>query len=201
MKTGLAAAMLITATACFAQPYPSKPVRVTVPYAAGGFSDISSRVITEAMSRSLGQPMIVEPRPGGGGRIGAEAIATAAASAATTSGLSPLTVNFTAAGSSDPDGDPLSYAWDFGDGTTGSGLTTSHLYTTNGTHTYMVITEKSLSYDPVKDFTPIAQIGVYGLLMAVHPSIPARNVAEFIDYARRNPGKINFASSGAGSGP
>ena len=53
--------MLITATACFAQPYPSKPVRVTVPYAAGGFSDISSRVITEAMSRSLGQPMIVEP--------------------------------------------------------------------------------------------------------------------------------------------
>jgi len=159
VKTGLAAAMLITATACFAQPYPSKPVRVTVPYAAGGFSDISSRVITEAMSRSLGQPMIVEPRPGGGGRIGAEAIARAAA-----------------------DGYQL-------------------LYTTNGTHTYMVITEKSLSYDPVKDFTPIAQIGVYGLLMAVHPSIPARNVAEFIDYARRNPGKINFASSGAGSGP
>ena len=64
----------------------------------------------------------------------------------------------------------------------------------------MQITEKALSYDPLKDFTPIAQIGVYGLLMAVHPSIPARNLAEFIEYARRNPGKINYASSGLGSG-
>jgi tripartite-type tricarboxylate transporter receptor subunit TctC len=133
-------------------------VRVTVPYAAGGFSDISSRIITEAMSRALGQPMIVEPRPGGGGRIGAEAIARASA-----------------------DGYQL-------------------LYTTNGTHTYMAITEKSLSYDPLKDFTPIAQIGVYGLLMVIHPSIPARNVAEFIEYAKRNPGKINYGSSGPGSG-
>jgi tripartite-type tricarboxylate transporter receptor subunit TctC len=158
MRIGFAAALLIAASGCLAQPYPAKPVRVIVPYAAGGFSDISSRLITEAMSRALGQPMIVEPRPGGGGRIGAEVIAKAPA-----------------------DGYQL-------------------LYTTNGTHTYMAITEKSLSYDPVKDFTPIAQIGVYGLLMAVHPSIPARNVAEFIDYAKRNPGKINYASSGAGSG-
>ena len=157
MKTVLAA-ISICATACFAQPYPSKPVRLIVPYAAGGFSDISSRVIAEAMSRALGQPLIVEPRPGGGGRIGAAEIARAPA-----------------------DGYQL-------------------LYTTNGTHTYMAITEKSLSYDPVKDFTPIAQIGVYGLLMALHPSIPARSVAEFIDYAKRNPGKINYASSGAGSG-
>jgi tripartite-type tricarboxylate transporter receptor subunit TctC len=155
---GIAAAILIAAGECCAQVYPSKPVRVTVPYAAGGFSDISSRIITEAMSRALGQPMIVEPRPGGGGRIGAEAIARAPA-----------------------DGYQL-------------------LYTTNGTHTYMAITEKSLSYDPVKDFTPIAQIGVYGLLMAVHPSIPARNIAEFIEYAKRNPGKINYGSSGPGSG-
>jgi tripartite-type tricarboxylate transporter receptor subunit TctC len=153
-----AAALLIAATGCFAQGYPSKPVRVTVPYAAGGFSDISSRLITEAMSRALGQPMIVEPRPGGGGRIGASEIARAPA-----------------------DGYQL-------------------LYTTNGTHTYMAITEKSLSYDPVKDFAPIAQIGVYGLLMAVHPSIPAHNIAEFIDYAKRNPGKVNYASSGPGSG-
>jgi tripartite-type tricarboxylate transporter receptor subunit TctC len=140
-----------------AQPYPAKPVRVIVPYAAGGFSDLSSRLVGEAMSRTLGQPLIIEPRPGGGGRIGAEAIARAPA-----------------------DGYQL-------------------LYTTNGTHTYMAVTEKNLSYDPLKDFTPIAQIGVYGLLMAVHPSIPARTLAEFIDYARRNPGKINYASSGAGS--
>jgi tripartite-type tricarboxylate transporter receptor subunit TctC len=140
------------------QSYPAKPIRVIVPYAAGGFADISSRLVTEAISRSLGQAMIVENRPGGGGRIGAEAIARAAA-----------------------DGYQL-------------------LYTTSGTHTYMAVTEKSLSYDPLKDFTPIAQIGVFGLLMVVHPSIPARNVAEFIEYAKRNPGKINYGSSGPGSG-
>jgi tripartite-type tricarboxylate transporter receptor subunit TctC len=157
-RTAAAFALFAAAGACCGQPYPHKPVRVIVPYAAGGFSDISSRIVTEAMSRVLEQPMIVEARPGGGGRIGAEAIARAPA-----------------------DGYQL-------------------LYTTNGTHTYMAVTEKSLSYDPVKDFTPIAQIGVYGLLMAVHPSVPAHNVAEFIAYARRAPGKINYASSGPGSG-
>ena len=158
IKAIVGAVIGVAAGWAHAQPYPSKPVRVIVPYAAGGFSDLSSRLVMERMSKVLGQPMIVEPRPGGGGRIGAEVIARAPA-----------------------DGYQL-------------------LYTTNGTHTYMQITEKALSYDPLKDFTPIAQIGVYGLLMAVHPSIPARNVAEFIDYARRNPGKINYASSGPGSG-
>jgi tripartite-type tricarboxylate transporter receptor subunit TctC len=157
-KATVGALILIAASWCHAQPYPSKPVRVIVPYAAGGFSDISSRLVMERMSKILGQPMIIETRPGGGGRIGAEAIARAPA-----------------------DGYQL-------------------LYTTNGTHTYMAITEKALSYDPLKDFTPIAQVGVYGLLMAVHPSIPARDLAEFIAYARRNPGKINYASSGLGSG-
>ena len=158
IKAIVGAVIVVAAGWAHAQPYPSKPVRVIVPYAAGGFSDLSSRLVMERMSKVLGQPMIVEPRPGGGGRIGAEVIARAPA-----------------------DGYQL-------------------LYTTNGTHTYMQITEKALSYDPLKDFTPIAQIGVYGLLMAVHPSIPARNIAEFIDYAKRNPGKINYASSGPGSG-
>jgi tripartite-type tricarboxylate transporter receptor subunit TctC len=138
--------------------YPSKPIRVIVPYAAGGFSDISARVVTEAMSRALGQPLLVEARPGGGGRIGAEAIARAA-----------------------PDGYQI-------------------LYTTNGTHTYMAVVEKSLSYDPLLDFTPISLVGAYGLLMVINPSIPARNVSEFIVYAKKNPGKINYGSSGAGSG-
>src|SRR5262245_1035188 len=73
------AVLLLAAGWCLGQAYPSRPIRVVVPYAAGGFSDISSRVVTEAMSRALGQPLIVEPRPGGGGRIGAEAIARAPA--------------------------------------------------------------------------------------------------------------------------
>src|SRR5262245_32181034 len=123
MKRAALCAILSFAALAHAQTYPSKPVRVIVPYAAGGFSDISARVLTEAMARNLGQPMVVETRPGGGGRIGAEAISRAA-----------------------PDGYQL-------------------LYTTNGTHTYMVVTEKSLSYDPLKDFTPISLVGEYGLLM------------------------------------
>jgi tripartite-type tricarboxylate transporter receptor subunit TctC len=138
--------------------WPTSPMRVIVPYAAGGFSDISSRFLAERVSRVLGQPWVLESRPGGGGRIGADLIAKAPA-----------------------DGYHL-------------------LYTTNGTHTYMAVTEKNLSYDPIRDFTPISLVGVYGLQMVVHPSVPATSIAEFIDYARRNPGRINYATSGTGSG-
>lgn len=153
-----AAAVAAGSSPAHAEVYPNKPIRVIVPYAAGGFSDQSARVIVEAMSRALQQPLVIENRPGGGGRIGADAAARAA-----------------------PDGYQL-------------------LLTTNGTHTYMAVTEKSLSYDPVKDFTPISLIGSYGLLMVVHPSVPARTVGEFVAYAKSNPGKINYASSGPGSG-
>lgn len=158
VRFAMAAALAVTAQASHAQSYPSKPIRVIVPYAAGGFSDISSRLLTAAMSRVLGQQMIIETKPGGGGRIGAEVIARAPA-----------------------DGYQI-------------------LYTTSGTHTYMAITERSLSYDPVKDFTPIAHIGNYGLLTVVNPSVPARTIGEFIEYAKKNPGKLNYASSGLGSG-
>jgi tripartite-type tricarboxylate transporter receptor subunit TctC len=154
----IAALLLVAAASAQAQGYPNKPIRVILPYAAGGFSDIVTRMVTEVMSRNLGQTMVVENRPGGGGRIGAEYITKVA-----------------------PDGYQL-------------------LMTTNGTHTYMAVTEKNLSYDPVRDFTPIAQVGVYGLLMVVHPSVPANNLAEFIEYAKKNPGKVNYASSGMGSG-
>jgi tripartite-type tricarboxylate transporter receptor subunit TctC len=141
-----------------AQAWPSKPVRLIVPYAAGGFSDQSARAIGKALSDELKQPVVIENRGGGGGRIGAEAVSRMA-----------------------PDGYNL-------------------LLTTNGTHTYMAVTEKSLSYDPIKDFTPVSEIASYGLLMVVNPSVPARNVQEFIAYARANPGKISYASSGPGSG-
>jgi tripartite-type tricarboxylate transporter receptor subunit TctC len=152
------AATFLPATAAHAQNYPSKPIRVIVPYAAGGFSDLSARVVGAALSRVLEQQMIIEPKPGGGGRVGAEAIAKAP-----------------------PDGYQI-------------------LHTTNGTHTYMQVTEKNLSYDPVRDFTPIALVGNYGLLTVINPSLPARNVAEFVAYARKNPGKLNYSTSGLGSG-
>jgi tripartite-type tricarboxylate transporter receptor subunit TctC len=150
--------LLVSSSGVWAQAYPTKPIRVIVPYAAGGFSDQSSRMLAEALSQELKQQVVVENRAGGGGRIGVELVNKMA-----------------------PDGYNL-------------------LLTTNGTHTYMAVTEKSLSYDPIKDFTPVSLVGSYGLLMVLHPSVPAQNIAEFIAYAKANPGKLNYASSGPGSG-
>ncbi|MGQ0751967.1 MAG: Bug family tripartite tricarboxylate transporter substrate binding protein [Betaproteobacteria bacterium] len=73
-------------------------------------------------------------------------------------------------------------------------------FTANGTHSFAAVTEKNLPYDPVKDFTPIALIGTYGFLMVVHPSVPAKSVGQLIELARKNPGKLNYSSSGTGSG-
>jgi len=138
--------------------FPNRPIKMIVPYAAGGFSDQASRIIAESMSKTLGQPVIIDIRTGGGGRIGAEAVTKLPA-----------------------DGHDL-------------------LMTTNGTHTYMAVTEKNLSYDPINDFTPISMVGSYGLLMVVNNALPVTNLQEFIQYARQNPGKLNYASSGMGSG-
>ncbi len=124
----------------------------------GRFSDQASRIIAEAMSRNLGQNIVIENKAGGGGRIGSEAISRAT-----------------------PDGYQL-------------------LLTTNGTHTYMAVVEKSLSYDPVTDFTPISLVGKYGLLMVVNPAVPAKTLPEFLAYAREGKAQINYATSGMGSG-
>jgi tripartite-type tricarboxylate transporter receptor subunit TctC len=110
------------------------------------------------MSRAMGQPLVIDNRAGGGGRIGSDAVTKMA-----------------------PDGYNL-------------------LMTTNGTHTYMAVTEKNLSYDPINDFTPISLIGTYGLLMVINPTVPAKNLKEFIAYAQNNRNKINYATSGMGSG-
>jgi tripartite-type tricarboxylate transporter receptor subunit TctC len=154
----LAASGVLSAWAAQAQPYPNRPIKAVVPYAAGGFSDQASRIIAEAMSRNLGQNIVIENRAGGGGRIGSESITRAT-----------------------PDGYQL-------------------LLTTNGTHTYMAVVEKSLSYDPVTDFTPISLVGKYGLLMVVHPAVPAKTLPEFLAYARDSKVQINYATSGMGSG-
>ena len=154
-----AAGLLATAPVAHAQStYPNRPIKMIVPYAAGGFSDQASRVIAESMSKTLGQPVVIDIKAGGGGRIGAEAVTKLP-----------------------PDGYDL-------------------LMTTNGTHTFMAVTEKNLSYDPVNDFTPISLVGTYGLLMVVNNALPVNNLQEFIQYARNNPGKLNYASSGMGSG-
>jgi tripartite-type tricarboxylate transporter receptor subunit TctC len=149
----------ITLSAVQAQTYPNKPIHIIVPYAAGGVADNSSRLFAKALEQELQQSIVIENRPGGGGRIGAEAVVRMPA-----------------------DGYSL-------------------LLTTNGTQTYMPVMEDSLSYNPIKDFTPLSLIASYGFLMVVNPSLPVKNVTEFINYAKKNPGKLNFASSGPGSGP
>ncbi len=138
-----------------AQKYPTRPVRLIAPFAPGGGTDIMSRVIGPPLSAVLGQPVVVDNRPGAGGSLGAEITAK-----------------------SEPDG----YTF----------ITVSSSYAA-GSAFYKT------SYDPVNGITPIILLGTTGLLLATHPSVPAKSVREFIDYAKNNPGKLNYATVGVGS--
>ena len=139
-----------------AQAYPSRPVRVIVPFAPGGPADILARLIGQWLSERLGQPFVIENRPGGGGNIGTEAVVK-----------------------SPPDGYTL--------------LPAGTPNTINAT-----LYDK-LNFNFIRDIAPVATIGRSALVMAVHPSVPAKTVPDFIAYAKANPGKINMASGGIGS--
>jgi tripartite-type tricarboxylate transporter receptor subunit TctC len=152
----LAAALALPAPA-FAQAFPTRPIRLVCPFAAGGSADASARQLAEPLSVVLGQPVVVENRPGGGATIGAQAVARAA-----------------------PDGHTLLY------GTPGPQIINPHLM-------------RSVPYDPVRDFAPVAGYKRAPNLLAIHPALPARNVAELIALAKARPGTLTFASSGIGS--
>ncbi|WP_028603346.1 Bug family tripartite tricarboxylate transporter substrate binding protein [Ottowia thiooxydans] len=155
----LAASAFQMAFAQDAAPYPTKPIRIVVPYPAGGGLDVLSRVIGERLGRALGQPVLVDNKPGGGTLLGAEFVARSAA-----------------------DGYTLMI-------TTDSTMTINqHLYA-------------KLPYDPVKDFTPITQLVLLNQLLLANPAVPANNLKQLIDYAKANPGKLNYASYGSGSQP
>lgn len=149
----LAAALPAAAQADF----PTKPIRFIVPAAAGGPTDLTARLIAQEMQKTLGQPVVIEPKPGAGGNVGADHVAKSA-----------------------PDGYTI-------------------LMATIGTHAINQTLYKSLPFDPIKDFAPVSQVVQYPLIFVVHPSIPAKNVREFIDYAKANPGKLNRASGGSGT--
>ena len=140
-----------------AQPYPSKPIRVIVPFPVGGIADIYSRLIGNRWSELWGQPVLVENRAGAGGNIAADLVAKAA-----------------------PDGYTL-------------------VMGSIGTHAVNVSLFSKLPYDPVRDFAPIALAVDADGLLAVHPSVPAQNVAELIALARSRPGGLTYASAGAGT--
>jgi tripartite-type tricarboxylate transporter receptor subunit TctC len=150
------AALAIAAATHAQQPYPAKPVRMIIPFAPGGNTDIIGRVFAPKMGEFLGQNVIIDNRGGAGGTIGTEAASRAA-----------------------PDGYTL-------------------LMVSAG-HTINPSMIRKLPYDSVKDFTPIGIIADVPTAFVIHPSLPAKNVKEFIAIARSKPGAINYSTAGRGT--
>jgi tripartite-type tricarboxylate transporter receptor subunit TctC len=151
----IVAALTATPNASAAD-YPVRPIKLVVPYAAGGPTDVLGRLVADYLGRDLKQATIVENKPGAQGAIGAEAVARA-----------------------EPDGYTLFVA-------AGSIIVLNPML------------YKKLSYDPVKDFRMLALVTDLPVVMEIHPSVPAKTVAEFVAYAKQNPGKLNFGSAGTG---
>jgi tripartite-type tricarboxylate transporter receptor subunit TctC len=159
-KTTLAvlAALALCAGGAIAQErYPQRPLRIVVPFAPGGSTDIIARLLGEKLSNALGQPVVIENRPGASGNIGAEAVAK-----------------------SPPDGYTLLMA------TTGVMAINNALY-------------KNIGYDAAKHFDPVVFVGSITNVLIVAADSPLRSVSDVIETAKRSPGKLTFASSGAGS--
>jgi tripartite-type tricarboxylate transporter receptor subunit TctC len=150
---------VLASTAASAQPYPAKPIRVVVGFAAGGPADVLARIIGQRMTPLLGQSLVVENRPGAGGTIGARSVATA-----------------------EPDGYTL-------------------LFGNTSTLVIGPLLNKTLDYDTLKSFAPIAQVGASSNLLVVNPSSPFTSVQELVAYAKANPGKLNYSSPGIGTPP
>ena len=135
----------------------TQPIKLIVPFASGGPTDIAARIIAPRLSASLGRTVVVENKVGATGAIGAEFVAKAA-----------------------PDGNTILFG-------------TSSIMGANPAMT------PRLPYDPIKDFSPVGLVATIENVLVVHPSVPANNVVELIRYAKANPGKLNYGSSGLGS--
>jgi tripartite-type tricarboxylate transporter receptor subunit TctC len=150
---------LTTCTIHAAAPeYPTRPIRLIIPFPAGGSIDVCTRAVAEGMRDSLGQTVVIDNRAGAGGRIGAELVARA-----------------------QPDGYTL--------------------LTANGaSFSIASAVARKLSYDVLRDFESVVLLAELPGTIAVHPSVPATNLAELIKLAKSRPGKLAFATAGAGSG-
>jgi tripartite-type tricarboxylate transporter receptor subunit TctC len=137
--------------------YPNKPVRLVVPFPAGGATDLFARVLSTKLGERLGQSVVVDNKPGAGGTIGSDLVAKAA-----------------------PDGYTL-------------------LMTTPGPAANNAMTFKSLPYDPLKDFAPVSLAVSTPHILVVHPAVPAKSVQELIQLAKKEPGKLHYASAGNGT--
>ncbi|MCT9127555.1 Bug family tripartite tricarboxylate transporter substrate binding protein [Cupriavidus gilardii] len=146
-------------SASAAATFPSKPIRLIVPFTPGGTTDILARLVAQKAGETLGQPMVVENRPGAGGNIGAEAAARSAA-----------------------DGYTLLM------GTLGTQVTNQFIY-------------PRMPYDSAKDFAPVTLVANSPNVLLVNSTLPANSIGELIALARREPGKINYASTSTGGSP
>ena len=152
----LLAALVVSAVA-HAQGYPTKPVKLIVPFPAGSATDQVARLTGQQLQEALKRPFVVENKPGAQGAIAAEFVAKSA-----------------------PDGYTL-------------------LVTTNTPQAANVSLFKKLSYDPVKDFAPVARLGTTSFMLMVKPEFPAKNLKEFLVYVRGQPGKLSAGYGSAGS--
>jgi tripartite-type tricarboxylate transporter receptor subunit TctC len=148
---------LSSATLAAAQSWPNKPIKLIVPLAAGGTGDTLARTVADQLTKDLGQPVVVENKPGAGGLVGTEMAAAAAPDGYTLLVVSPSHVI-----------NPLLHA-------------------------------DKKTYDPLKGFEPITVMAYTHQIIVAHPSVPAKDVRELIDYAKKNPGKLNYGSAGTGS--
>jgi tripartite-type tricarboxylate transporter receptor subunit TctC len=158
LRTLAAVLFAMVTPIAFAQPaYPSKPVRLVVPFPAAGTTDIIARATAQKLSEAWGQQVIVDNRPGAAGNIGSELVAKSA-----------------------PDGYTL-------------------LMGTVGTHAINPSLYAKMPYDHVKEFAPVILVAGVPNVLVVNPDLPVKSVPELIAYAKANPGKLNFASSGSGT--
>ena len=140
-----------------AQSYPNQPIRLVIPFAAGGPSDVLARGFSHKLGESLGQPIIIDNKPGAGTNLAAEFVAKSKA----------------------------------------DGYTIFLMMV--GTQAINETLYKKLSYNTIKDFSPISLIASSSLMLVANPSVPVKSVADLIAYLKTNPGKINFGSSGTGT--
>jgi tripartite-type tricarboxylate transporter receptor subunit TctC len=152
----LAIALGLAATTAQAQAWPSKPIRMVVPFPPGGGIDTVARIVAPKMSEFIGQPIVIENRSGAGGTVGTEVVARAA-----------------------PDGHML--------------------LATFASHAMNATLYRDLSYDTERAFAPISLIATVPNILVVHPSLPAKTVADLVALARKRPGEINYASVGNGT--
>ena len=149
------ACIAFAAAVAHAQSWPTRPVKLVVPFPAGGPTDVLSRVVAEKLSTLVKQPVVIENKPGAGGSIGADLVAKSA-----------------------PDGYTL-------------------LLATSSTHSVGPHLQK-LPYDAERDFTPLVWLGDAPRVLVVSPKLGVDNLQQLLDLARKNPGKLNYASSGTG---